>query len=316
MDNQEILKRLIEYYDNNCKKLVFIGEQKLLSNNNCKMYFCDVQEDIELCNYKKVFQEYLFLYVRNRDYLYLFNKRIKNKTDSELSSILLQLGYPIASDQGIYPRSNGNINNNGIYGELFDDFYLNIVKKEEILLIYANKKQFGNPNQHGIDVIAANVIDDKFYLIFSEAKFVESIYSASSSLCSDISGNNGHVSEEYINEYISFIIDRRHSVYYDDKKSKVINNVMNELNRLITVENIKTINAINHLNITVRFDFFAIYSDNKYQIEDRKNYFENIVNEFDREIKKTGINKYDMEIVFIPTRNKSTKLKGEMEKWN
>lgn len=313
----EVILKLRDYYNRNCKNLIFVGERKLSNYNNCKMYFLDVENKIELNNYKKVFQEYLLFYIRNRDHLKSI-KKINDATTDELLSInLLYEGKKIRSNKGLYPQID--IEKSGIYGELFNDFYLNIVKQEEVVSTYSLRSSFNLPNIKGVDLVACKIENNNLVIIFSESKFVSSISSASSSLCDDIVGTDsqlGHITKDYINQYTSFIMNKNHSIYFDKNNSKLIMNKLNELNNLILNQEIEPIDAINNLNIKIRFDFFAIYNDSNYNIEERREFFLKIVNQFSSNILNTGINKYDIEIVFIPTKNKSMDIKKEVEQWD
>ena len=317
MSNEEILKKLKKYYDENCKKLVFIGEQNLEKNHNCKMYFLDVSVKQELLNYQKLFQEYLLFYIRNRDLLSYYNNIICAETDNQISEALMKEGKIIHDNTGLYPQAD--VKKMGLYGELFDDFYINIVKSEEVITTYSIRSSFNHPNVKGVDIIGATIVNDEFELIFSEAKFINSISSASNNLCKDILGDDkfiGHVTKSYINEYTSFFLNKSHSVFFDDNLGNIIMEKINELNRLIIQESLSPIEAINKLNIKIRFDFFAIYHDTNYVIENRKQFFDKIIDAFNQNIKATEINKYDIEIIFIPTKNQSVDIKEAFETWN
>ncbi len=317
MDVSEVLIKLRNYYEDNCKKLVFLNEKRLSSNNNCKMYYLDILEKEELLNYKKLFQEYLVFYIRNRDFFSICNN-IKNAiTTEEISNALKEEGKRSHDDKGIYPQTDEK--KLGIYGELFDDFYLNIVKNEEILMAYFIRSSFNIPNVRGVDLIGTKIEDGNVMFIFSEAKFVKSISAASSALFDDIVGTDkqlGHVTKEYINEYTSFFLNKEHSIFFDKQKGELIRDKIIELNSLIINAHISPVDAINKLNIKIRFDFFAIYHDNNHDIEARKGYFDIIANQFYKSIVSTGLNNYDIEIIFVSTKNDSVNLKEEMEKWD
>lgn len=64
MNNIEILKK---YYKEICTPLIFIGETCLEDNSSAKVYLYNFSKDNELENFKKVFQEYMAMYVRNED---------------------------------------------------------------------------------------------------------------------------------------------------------------------------------------------------------------------------------------------------------
>lgn len=313
----ETILKLRNYYNKNCKNLVFVGEKVLEDNNKCKMYFLNVDNQTELQNYRKLFQEYLVFYIRNRDHLSSIKSIKKADADELLSQNLLFEGKKIHENKGLYPQIE--IPQSGIYGELFNDFYLNIVKQEEVISTYSMRSSFGVPNVKGVDIISVKLEEDNICLIFSESKFVHSISSAANSLCNDISGTVGqlgHLTKDYINSYTSFFMNKFHSIYFDKEKSKLIMLKLNDLNDLIMNEYKQPIKAINDLNIKIRFDFFAIYHDTIYNIEDRKKYFEQIVDQFNKNVISTGIKNYDIEVIFIPTKNESMSIKRGIEEWD
>lgn len=317
MKNDDVILKLRDYYKENCEKLVFVGEKRLSSNNNCKMYYLDISKFEEQKNYKKLFQEYLLFYIRNRDQLSSIKKLKEVSTVEEISEQLIYQGKLIHEDKGLYPTSD--IKRSGIYGELFDDFYLNIVKEEEVISLYTLRGDYGNPNPKGVDLVSVSVESGNLKLIFSEAKFVTTISKATDALKEDIVGNDkqiGHVTKEYINDYSSFLLNKPHSIYLDKNNKDIILNSLVELNDTILNDECKPIDAINKLNIKVRFDFFAIFQKNNKTIEQNKEYFNRIVDTFNSVIMDTGINNYDIEVIFIPINSKSMDIKTEFEKWD
>ena len=319
MEVENLLGKLKEYYKNNCKQLVFVNEKKLSVNNSCKMYFLDVLNEQELKNYKKLFQEYYVSYIRNRDILSVCKPLIEATTDSELSSALISEGKKIKERSIIYPDIDTR--SEGIYGELFDDFYLNIVKDEPVMMSYSVRSGFNDPNPKGVDILGIKVINNgECEFIFSEAKFVQDIYSASDALYKDIVGTPtqiGHVTKEYINRYLYFALNKNHSLNFEDSdKIEIIKSKVLDINEMIINDDIEPVDAFNNLNIKIRFDFFAIYHDDNYDIEQRKHFFEKVANQFNTSIVATGINNYEMEIIFIPTKNTSMDLKEGMKQWD
>ena len=70
MNNVEILK---QYYKEICTPLIFINETYLNNNSSAKVYLYDFSKDKELENFKKVFQEYMAMYVRNEDIINFYD---------------------------------------------------------------------------------------------------------------------------------------------------------------------------------------------------------------------------------------------------
>lgn len=147
-NNYEVFMRLRKYYERHCAPLIFYGEQRLENNDFCKMYFLDTTTEKELKNYKKVFQEYLFLYVRNYDTLFNFDNLREERDEDRISDALYINGKKTWYDESLIITSNPITL--GIYGELFDEFYLNVVKKENILLTYSTKNSFNTRNIKGV----------------------------------------------------------------------------------------------------------------------------------------------------------------------
>lgn len=317
--NYEVFMRLREYYEKNCAPLVFYGEQKLENNEFCKMYFLDTTSEKELKNYKKVFQEYLFLYVRNYDKLFIFDNLKEEDDDLIISKSLYSNGKKIWDDGSLLMTSNPITL--GVYGELFDEFYLNIVKKENILLTYSTKNSFNTRNIKGCDTIGAIWENDRLTLVLSECKFYTDIKNASNSLIDDILGNEkekSHVTKEYINRYLNFVADKPHSIFSDNDDNKKIISMYEKINHdILNAQNgITSIDILNKYKVKIRFDFFAIYCDEAYTPIQRKQYYKKITSAFNKQILDTGIENYSMEIIFIPTKNKSTDVKRSMYTWS
>lgn len=312
---EEIYYILNSYYEKRCKNLIFVNEVILSNNKSCKMYFLDTALESECNNYKKLFQEYLPFYVQNRDKMKYYEIN-KESCDEDISSKLISYGKKLWNEDALFATNDEK--KLGIYSELFNDFYLNVVKEENILVTYSSKHAFSERNVRGIDVLGSKWENDNLTLIFSEAKFVESVYSASSSLVEDIEGTEekkGHVSEEYINRYMSFVVDQDHSFLSKAGNRKNMERLIENINSKMFY-GAKAINVFNELGINIRFVFFAIYSDNKFTPEERAVYYDRIVNSFNKEILDTKIDTYEIEVVFIPIKNDSTVIKEAMTEWD
>jgi len=317
--NYEVFMKLRNYYEKHCAPLIFYGEQRLENNSFCKMYFLDTTVEKELKNYKKLFQEYLFLYVRNHDTLSNFDNLKEENDEDNISKALYLNSKKIWDDESLIITSNPITL--GIYGELFDEFYLNIVKKENTLLTYSTKSSFNVRNIKGCDNISALWENDGLTLILSECKFYTDIKNASNSLIEDIIGNENeksHITKEYINRYLNFVADKPHSIFSNNEDNKKIISIYEKINHdiLNAPNTVTSIDILNKYNVKIRFDFFAIYCDNVYTPIERAQYYKNIVNAFNKQIVNTGINNYSMEIIFIPTKNKSPEIKRSMYTWN
>ena len=111
MGNIDILKK---YYKEVCTPLIFVNETSLTKLMNVKVYLYDFNKQQELENFKKVFQEYMTMYVRNDDIINLYDlsKNISEQLQKEFKKIY----------KTITPDRKTGVN--GIFGELFNDYYL------------------------------------------------------------------------------------------------------------------------------------------------------------------------------------------------
>lgn len=308
----ETLNELKQYFSENCKNLVFSNEMTLDNDVRAKMYYVKVDEIIEKNNYKKIFQEYLILYARSYEKLRYFKQR-----SEDLSVDLIEYGKKTWNSGGLIV--NTNIESAGIFGELFNDFYLNIVKNENILLTYSSRRGASEKNVKGVDVVGCTCEDRKLTLIYSESKFVGSASAAQRELRNDINGTDreeAHINAEYINKFTIFLLDKNHSLYNDsDENTEIIINTIDSMNDKI-YNGQEPIEVFNELGVKIRFVFFAIYTDNMFTPKQREAYYKNILLDFYNQISKTGISNYDIEIVFIPIISKSKEIKEHMCKWD
>ena len=300
MENIDILKR---YYKEVCTPLIFVNETSLEKLKNVKVYLYDFNREQELENFKKVFQEYMAMHVRNNDItnMYDLTKNISEQLQKEFKRI-----YKI-----ITPDRKTGVN--GIFGELFNDYYLKNVLNEEILLAYVSKKEFNNSNEaKGIDLVCCEDKNETLEIILSEAKFVGNLNSAKNSLIKDISGEDNHLNSKYINSYMNFVLNRQQGL--DSIRKENVTLKINEINKKSILEDKKLIEAINELGYSIRFIYFAIFQyENNRNIENFEDSINEILKEFEKQIRKTEVNHYSIEIVFIPTFNTSMSLKNKME---
>lgn len=303
----ENIQKLKEYYKTQCSPLIFVNETLLPNNKSAKVFLYDFNTDEELNNFKKVFQEYLPFYVLNLDFIewYSVDDTISEQLTTDAKYIY---------ETNITPTRKTGIN--GIFGELYNDYYIKNVLDDEILLQYLSRKDFNNPDSEsrGIDVVACNEKNGKLEIIMSESKFVGNLSTAKNNLKDDISGPTGHLNKEYINKYMNFVMYRQNGL--DKGRSEVIQKLITEFNIKKFKEKLDFIDCINELECSCRFIYFAIFRQcKKRNIKDFENEITEIIQEFNKHIANTGINNYSIEVVFIPTFNESMALKNKMEEW-
>lgn len=300
MKNIDLLKN---YYKEVCTPLIFVNENNLDDLNNVRIYLYDFNKQQELENFKKVFQEYMLMYVKNDDLIevYDLSKNISEQLQREFKKIYKKM-TPCRKTKA-----------NGIFGELFNDYYLKNILNEEILLAYVAKKEFNNNNEaKGIDIVCCENKNDILEIILSEAKFVGTVNSAKNSLIGDISGEDNHLNKTYINNYMDFVLNRQQGL--DKQRRNEVTLKIKKINEKIILEEKNFIDTINELNYSLRFIYFAIFQhENNRNAESFRDSINKISQEFNQQVKQTGIINYSMEIIFIPTFNTSMDLKNKME---
>lgn len=305
MKNIMVLK---EYYKRVCSPLIFINETNLENNKNAKVYLYDFKDEEELYNFKKVFQEYLPFYVRNFDRI----SRYKiTDNDEEIGKMLLEKAKEIKFSSGSIPNRGTNID--GIYGEIYNDFYIRNVIDKDRLVSYLSRKSYERPRgeNEGIDIVGCSLKDDKVEISFSEAKFMTDIYSAKDNLISD---TETHLDKEFINGFMNFVLQRQGDLI--NERTEIINEKINEFNGIKEDTGLSFIEVLNKLQFSVRFIYFAIFNNKHRDIVFYEGKIKEIINSFNSHIEKTGINNYEIEVVFIPTFNTSMTLKDKMEEWD
>jgi len=303
--NIEILK---DYYKRVCVPLIFINEYILEECCKAKVYLYNFQKEEELQNFKKVFQEYIPFYVKNFDRILRYNL---TENDDEISTLLLNKAKNIKQREGILPARPIRIN--GIYGEVYNDFYVRNILENERLITYLSRRSYERPNSEnqGIDVVACSLKDDNIEIIFSEAKFVTDINSAGTKLKDDV---KTHVNKDYINNFLQFVMQKQGDAINERKLE--INNKINEFNDLIEDEDITFIEALNQMNFSVKFIFFAVFNNEARESIMYEHKIKEIITEFNSKIQETEIRNYSIEVVFVPTFNSSMDLKNKMEEWD
>lgn len=305
MKNIILLK---EYYKRVCSPLIFINETNLENNKNAKVYLYDFKDEEELYNFKKVFQEYLPFYVRNFDRI----SRYKiTANDEEIGKMLLEKAKEIKFSSGSIPNRGTNID--GIYGEIYNDFYIRNVIDKDRLVSYLSRRSYERPRgeNEGIDIVGCSLKDDKVEISFSEAKFMTDIYSAKDNLISD---TETHLDKEFINGFMNFVLQRQGDLI--NERTEIINEKINEFNDIKEDTGLSFIEVLNKLQFSVRFIYFAIFNNKHRDIVFYEEKIKEIINSFNSHIEKTDINNYEIEVVFIPTFNTSMTLKDKMEEWD
>ena len=296
--------QLIQHYLTNYKSKIFMTKLSIQENDAYLMYVYEYEKEFD--NFAKTFLHYLPFYVGNDDYFDSINEE-----DIELQLVKSSKYYRKRST--IIPHRT--IETNGIYGELFLDFYLRIVRNRKLILTYASKRTFkSNDETKGFDNIVYFIDKNVINMCLCETKFVSGASNAKSKLIEDIKGiddKRGHVSKEFINDYIQFVVEKGNEIDSNDKDK--FKTFINDVNHELMNGNTDLISLLNKHNICVNFVFFAIFDSIKKEPEKLSDYYYEIYNQCACEVNKIGINMYRVEIVFIPTDNKPIEIKRKIE---
>lgn len=298
--------KLISHYSNNYSSKIFFKRLTSTKHDYYLMYIYDFDKELE--HFSDTFLKYLPFYIRNEDYF------ISLDEIDDIDSLLVSRSKSLRRNSTLIPQRT--IATDGIYGELFLDFYLRIVKRRNAILTYANKRSFdSNCETTGPDNLVY-YIDSKggINICICEAKFVCGAAGAKNCLVEDIVGTHtkaGHVTEEYLNDYFQFIVEKGVNILESDKK--IFRPFLTELNAQLDNGNHFLSVLINH-NVCVNFIFFAIFDSTKKEPNKLNEHYEDIYENCKTNVEKLGITNYEIEIVFIPTNNDTMTIKQAMEK--
>lgn len=300
MDNNS----LIEYYKTYHERKIFHTKLNTRDCNAHIMFIYDYKEEFQ--NFSSTFLLYLPYYVRSSD-------QLSTISCENIDDELIKRSKKIRLDK-IIPKRRTEVD--GLYGELFLDFYLRIVCDRKSLITYAKKRSFAsNTEAYGPDNVVYYIENGKINVCFCEAKFIEGAAKAKKSLVEDINGSsNGkpsHISREFLNDYIGFMISQNLDISEEDKS--LFADFIDNLNIKLDTTN-EFVESMIDLDICCNFIFFAIFDSTRKKPDDLINYYKEIYDNADIKVKDLGISNYRIEVVFIPTNSKPLDIKKEIQK--
>ncbi len=300
------IQNIIEHYEKKYIPKVFMT--RLISSSKSAYLMYIYQYEKELDNFAETFLVYLPFYVRAEDYFSALNESL------DLDEQLIERSKCLRKNSKVVP--NRPIESNGIYGELFLDFYLRIINAKKSILTYANKRSFDSDLETtGPDNVVYYIdFNDKINLCLCEAKFVAGAGTAKNKLIEDIVGTptkEGHITKQYLNDYFQFIVEK--GVNMGDSDRKIFEPFLSDLNAQLDNGN-DFISIVIDYNVCVNFIFFAIFDSTRKQPELMSTHYNEIYNQCESNVKEIGIKNYKIEIVFIPTDNNTMTIKREIEK--
>lgn len=213
------VNQLVAHYKANYERKVFMTRLSHAMQNAYLMYIYDYPS--ELKNFADTFLAYLPFYIRNSDYFETVDE------NEDIDTQLITRSKNMRKNSKIIPHRQ--IASDGIYGELFLDFYLRIVNGRKAVITYANKRSFdSNYESTGPDNIVYFLDENKkINICFCEAKFVAGAANAKNNLIEDIvgkpnthgkaDGKPAHISAAYLNDYFQFIVEKGNAIQEPDK---------------------------------------------------------------------------------------------------
>lgn len=310
MDN---INYLYDYYSTKCKDLLFMSKLIIDEKEYAIMYPHDEEDEIK--KFIDNFVKYFPFYVWNEDQLEVL------QLEKSVEDSLEKASCSCWNDSVIVPQRETKMN--GVYGEVYLDFYERIVKNNKLICTFASKRSFrSNDETKGFDNVLYVIKDNKIELVFSEAKFVVSCSAATSALKEDIVGKNetvknkaktGHLTREFLNDYINFIIQK--SSFFSDAEKAILRPFFKKLNAVLVNGNKDFVQYLIDENIKVNCVFFAIFKSSKIDPNDLVSNYDLIKEQAVLNLNMIGISNYSIEIVFIPTFKDSMKIKGDIDEY-
>lgn len=307
------INSLVAHYQRNYAHKVFLTKLSAEMQNAYIMYVYDYAHELE--NFADTFLKYLPFYVRNSDYFEVIDE------SSDIDAQLARRSKNMRKNSQVIPQRKIEVD--GIYGELFLDFYLRIVCARNAVITYANKRSFGsNYEALGPDNIVYYIdAVRKINICLCETKFVRGASNAKDDLVEDIvgkpatpgnkDGKPAHVSASYINSYFQFVVEKGYQIPEPDRSQ--FKTFFAELNSQLDCGNDFVSILIRH-DVCVNFVFFAIFDSKKRTPEKLIDYYNEIYTQCEQNVAAIGFTNYKIEIVFIPTENATIDIKRAMEK--
>ena len=295
------------HYKTVLEKKIFLSKNTILGVTYYIMYI-QKAEDEEI-NFVETFSQYFPYYVWNEDQLETLNTSIGMQASLEKAS-------KKCWNSPIVAKRKTEVN--GIYGELFLDFYERVVHERKLIITYASRREYcNNMESKGYDHIGYLLNNNVLELVIGEAKYVSDISSAKKSLLEDIRGKSetdlGHLSKSYFEDFMSFVV--LENKQFSDAEKQELKTLMHELNELLVNGTMTFLEYILKNNIKLNVVLFAIFSNDNTNHEDLKKDYDELYINAKNKIELMDICNYDIEVVFIPTKATSMKIKGKIDEF-
>lgn len=310
MDNN--IEELKKYYSAEHEKKIFCT--KLCVDGKCFEILYDYDKKDEINNFVSSFTEYLPYYVYSADTLQFID------TKGDVSNKLREISKKCWNGPNV-PSRDKKVN--GIFGEVFLDFYERVVKGSKVACTYASRRDFNsNYENKGFDNVLFSIKDNHIEFVLAESKFVENKSSAYTALVKDIKGEPahnekkaviGHITKDFMNNYITFVVEK--NTYFSDSDKQLLKPFINNLNDVLINKDGNFIEYLIANDICVNCVFFAIFKNISKKPEDYIDAYDYIYSEAETHLKSIGFKNYYIEIVFIPTKSNSIDIKGAIDEY-
>ena len=298
------------YFEINHKNKIFFSRLTVDNKLFQVMYDYDKKEEVE--KFVSNFIEYLPYYIYPADVLECLD------LNGNISEKLSNLSKTCWSGPNVPSR---DLKVNGIFGEVFLDFYERIVNKAKLACAYVSRRDFkSNDENKGFDNALFLINSGNIEFVFAESKFVTTKTKATNSLLEDIKGKpangnipekKGHLTKEFLNDYITFIVEK--NTFFSQEDRDLLKPFFRELNTLLIQGKTDFISFLIQKNIKINCVFFAIFKSNSTSPKDFIDSYDAIEKEAKEHLMNLGFTNYNVEIVFIPTYSDSMKIKGEID---
>ena len=302
------IEELHEYYVANIKEKVFFEKKIINGKPYVVLYLHDVAAEVE--SFVETFVQYFPYYVWNEDQLDVLD------ISSGIKTALEKVSHRCWSSEIVPCRTTST---NGIYGELYLDFYERIVNERKLIITYASRRSFANNQESkGFDHLAYLINDGKLEIVFGEAKYVSGASVAKDNLLEDIRGKAdgseaGHLTKEYIEDFVNFAVQQNQQ--FSEAERLELKALMRELNTNLVNGRKNFMEYIIEQDIKINVVLFAVFKSTYKMPKHFEDYYDELHKEAENALNSIGIKNYSIEVVFIPTESTSMHIKEKIDEF-
>jgi len=302
------IEELHEYFVENMKDKVFFEKKSISGKSYIILYLHDIVSEVE--SFVETFVQYFPYCVWNEDQLEVLDISLGIK------NALVEVSHRCWSSE-IVPRRT--IATNGIYGELYLDFYERIVNERKLIITYASRRSYANNQESkGFDHLGYLINNGKLEIVFGEAKYVSGASSAKDNLLADIRGKDdgseaGHLTKEYIEDFTNFAVQKNQQ--FSEAERLELKELMRELNTNLVNGGENFLEYIIEQDIKVNVVLFAVFKSTFKTPERFESYYDELHDEAENALNSMGITNYSIEVVFIPTEATSMHIKEKIDEF-